>query len=53
MGEAHALAEQIRHMAENPREHSRMRQTCRELFLKKYTTQVCTAMYVDLLKEML
>ncbi len=52
-GEAHALAEQIRHMAENPREHSRMRQTCRELFLKKYTTQVCTAMYVDLLKEML
>lgn len=52
-GESEALAEQIRHMAENPGEHSRMRQTCRELFLKKYTTQVCTAMYVDLLKEML
>ena len=52
-GEARALAEQIRHMAENPEIHSRMRQTCRELFLRKYTTQVCTAMYVDLLKEML
>ena len=52
-GESEALAAKLRHMKENPEIHSRMRQVCRELFLEKYTTQVCTQMYVDLLKETL
>lgn len=52
-GEARALADHIRHMAENPEEHSRMRRVCRELYLEKYTTEVCTGMYVELLKETL
>ena len=33
-GEAQALAEHIRRMAENPQEHSRMRRVCRELYLE-------------------
>ena len=52
-GEAQALAEHIRRMAENPQEHSRMRRVCRELYLEKYTTEVCTGLYVELLKELL
>lgn len=52
-GEARALADHIRHMAENPEEHSRMRHVCRKLYLEKYTTEVCTGMYVELLKETL
>ena len=52
-GEAQALADHIRHMAENPEERSRMRRVCRELYLEKYTTEACTGLYVELLKELL
>lgn len=52
-GEPEALAEKIRFMKENPQTHSRMRQVCRALYTEKYTTEICTRAYVDLLKKML
>ena len=52
-GESEVLAAHIRYLKENPQVHSRMREVCRELYLEKYTTEVCTQAYVQLLKEML
>lgn len=52
-GEAHALAEAIRAMQADPAAHSAMRQTCRQLYLDNYTTEICTKKYVDLFRQLL
>ena len=52
-GESAALAEAIRMMRDDPRAHASMRQKCRELYLNKYTTEICTDKYVALFREIL
>lgn len=52
-GEAEKLADSIRYMRQNPAAHEAMRRTCREIFLEKYTTQICTGKYVDVFRQLL
>ena len=52
-GESAALARAIREMREDPKAHGAMRQKCRELYLKKYTTEICTEQYVSLFRQLL
>lgn len=52
-GESAALAEAIRMMRDDSRAHASMRQKCRELYLNKYTTEICTDKYVALFREIL
>ena len=52
-GEAAALAQAIREMRDDPVSHAAMRRTCRELYLKKYTTEICTDKYVSLFRQLL
>ena len=52
-GEAEKLADSIREMRENPEKLASMRATCRELYLNKYTTEICTEKYVSLFRQLL
>jgi len=52
-GESAALARAIREMRDNPASHAAMRRTCRELYLNKYTTEICTDKYVSLFRQLL
>lgn len=52
-GEAHALAQAIRGLKDDPDQVARMSQVCRELYLSKYTTEICTEKYVKLFRELL
>ena len=52
-GEAEALAAAIRAMRDDPEAHNKMRQTCRCLYLEKYTTEICTNQYVSLFRNLL
>ena len=52
-GEAEALADAIRQMRSQPEAHAAMRRTCRGLYLKKYTTEICTEKYVSLFRQLL
>lgn len=52
-GDAEALAAHIRVMAENPGSCAAMGETCRRIYLEKYTTPICTRQYVRLLKTLL
>ena len=52
-GEASALARAIRQMRDDPAAHREMGRKCRELYLKKYTTEICTEKYVDLFRRLL
>ena len=52
-GEAEALADAIRQMRDDPEAHAAMRRICRELYLNKYTTEICTEKYVTLFRQLL
>lgn len=52
-GESMLLAQKIRQMRDNPQEHQQMRNKCRELFVSKYTTEICTQKYVSLFRQLL
>ena len=51
-GESEKLASVIRELAAEPGKMDAMRQMCRQLYLKKYTTEICTGKYVSLLREL-
>ena len=52
-GESAALAQAIRQMQADSAAHAAMRSKCRELYLKKYTTEICTDNYVSLFRQLL
>ncbi len=52
-GQSQALAQAIREMQRDPEAHAAMGQTCRDLYLKKYTTEICTEKYVTLFRAFL
>ena len=52
-GESDRLADAIRAMRDDPEKTRGMRKTCRELYLKKYTTEICTEKYVSLFRQLL
>lgn len=52
-GECQRLADLIRGMAADPEGCRAMSQKCRELYLRRYTPDICTAQYVRLFRELL
>ena len=40
-------------MREDPEKLASMGKTCRELYLSKYTTEICTEKYVSLFRQLL
>lgn len=52
-GASAALADAIRKLKDSPELCASMRQTCRQIYLEKYTTERCTNMYVTLFRELL
>ena len=52
-GESEKLAEAICGLRADPKKQKAMRQACREIYLKHYTTEVCTNKYVTLFRELL
>ena len=52
-GESEKLAEAIRALRADPEKQKIMRQTCREIYLKNYTTEICTNKYVTLFRGLL
>ena len=52
-GESERLAKAIRFLRDNPEKARDMRRKCRELYLQKYTTEICTGKYVSLFRELL
>lgn len=52
-GDVSGLTDAIRAMKGDPEAHAAMGKTCRELYLKKYTTEICTDQYVSLFRQLL
>ena len=52
-GESEKMAEAIRQLKKDPEKQKTMRQTCREIYLKNYTTEICTKKYVTLFRDLL
>ena len=52
-GETEKLASCIRSLRDDPERLARMRKTCREIYLKQYTTEICTHKYVALFRQLL
>ena len=52
-GEGQSLAWKICDLQKDPQRVSRMRKICRALYEEKYTTEICTAQYVALFRELL
>ena len=52
-GESAALADAIRHLKDSPEMCDALRQTCRRIYLEKYTTEICTNKYVALFRDLL
>ena len=52
-GDSLHLAEIIRQMRDDPQSVKAMQETCRKLYLEKYTTQVCTSRYISVFQELL
>ncbi len=52
-GESEKLAEAIRSLRSSPEKQKMMRQTCREIYLKNYSTEICTQKYVTLFRSLL
>jgi len=50
-GEAQRLADTIRSLSIDPNRQKAMSQKCRELYLEKYTREVCTGKYVSLFQN--
>ena len=51
-GESRSLADAIRQLRDDPEKQNIMRQTCRQIYLKNYTTEVCTKKYVTLFRNL-
>lgn len=47
------LAAVIRELAEAPEKVQKMRQTCREIYLRNYTKEICTEKYAELFLQLL
>ena len=52
-GESDRLAQAIRTLRDDPEKRQNMRKKCREIYLNKYTTEICTEKYVSLFRELL
>ena len=52
-GESMKMAETIRQLKDDPERQRNMRQTCRRIYLEKYTTDICTQKYVTLFRNLL
>ena len=52
-GESGRLAQNIRELRDDPEKRQNMRKKCREIYLNKYTTEICTEKYVSLFRELL
>lgn len=52
-GQSQALADTIVKLCENPEAVQEMSRKCRSIFLENYTTQISTAKYVELFRQML
>ena len=52
-GESEQLAKAIRMMRDDPARRQLMSQKCRELYLKKYTREICTGKYVSLFQKII
>ena len=52
-GESRKLAEIIRNLQKEPQTLRKMRETCRELYLENYTTEICTDQYIKLFRQLL
>lgn len=52
-GDAEGLAKAILEMKADPQAHAAMRKICRQLYLNKYTTEICTGQYTSLFRELL
>ena len=52
-GDSDGLAKAILDMKAQPEAHAAMRKTCRQLYLNKYTTEICTDQYVSLFRRLL
>ena len=52
-GESQKLADAIRCLRDDPAQKQAMGQTCREIYLQNYTTEICTKKYVTLFQSLL
>lgn len=52
-GESVKLAQAIRDLRADPDKLASMRKTCRQLYVSKYTTDICTEKYVSLFRQLL
>jgi len=52
-GESGKLADIIRQLRSDPEKQKNMRQTCRQIYLENYTTDICTKKYVTLFRQLL
>lgn len=52
-GDSDGLAKAILEMKADPAAHAAMRKISRQLYLNKYTTEICTDQYVSLFRELL
>ena len=52
-GESDKMAESIRQLKKDTEKQKTMRHTCREIYLKSYTTEICTKKYVTLFRALL
>lgn len=52
-GEGEKLAAAITTLRENPEKMQTMRETCRQIYLENYTTEICTKKYVTLFWQLM
>lgn len=52
-GDAENLAAEILALQAHPENRRKMAQRCRELYLEKYTTPICTGKYVEMFRQIL
>ncbi len=52
-GESARLAQMIRALRDDPEALKAMRETCRKLYLEKYTPEICTEKYVTMFRSLL
>ena len=52
-GQSQALADAIRTLRDDPERRQSMRRKCREIYLEKYTREICTQKYVSLFQKII
>ena len=52
-GQSEALAQKIRFLRDHPEAVEAMRSCCRQLYLEKYTPEICLAKYQALFRKLL